>query len=227
MGIMKNLGRPELKYKYRRVFSLSLILSLVLMITAFKFFPHIESEIIEYEVPQELFTVENIQQTIQNRPPPPPPDKPVMIIEAAIFDDIQDIELGDTEIGFNDDLSAPPPLPQKKQVTYTEEIEPVYFVAVEEMPYPIGGVSEIQRRIVYPELAQRAGVEGKVYILAYVDREGRVTKTEVIKGIGGGCDEVAAEAVKKTSFSPGKQRGKPVYVKVMIPIRFELNDKPS
>jgi protein TonB len=82
----------------------------------------------------------------------------------------------------------------------------------------------IQSKIKYPEIARRAGLEGTVYILAYLNEEGIVVKTEIAKGIGGGCDEEAEKAVKDTRFTPGKQRGKPVKVKVMIPVKFQLKD---
>ena len=83
-------------------------------------------------------------------------------------------------------MSAPPP-PPKEEIKVVEE-ESVYFVAVEEMPFPIGGVQAILNLVVYPEIARRAGIEGKVYVLAYVNEEGTVTKTEILKGVGGGCD---------------------------------------
>jgi len=94
------------------------------------------------------------------------------------------------------------------------------------MPYPIGGIQAIHDLIIYPEIAKRAGIEGKVYVLAYLNEEGIVIKTEIIKGIGCGCDEAAENAVRQTMFTPGKQRGKPVNVKVMIPIVFRLKDRP-
>jgi protein TonB len=103
-----------------------------------------------------------------------------------------------------------------------KEEAPTFFVAVEEMPEPIGGISAIQEKIVYPEIAKRAGVEGKVYILAFVDENGDVKKAQVIKGIGAGCDEAALDAVLKTKFKPGKQRGKAVNVQVSIPVVFKL-----
>jgi protein TonB len=89
------------------------------------------------------------------------------------------------------------------------------------MPEPIGGIAAIQEKIVYPELARRSGVQGKVYIRAYVNESGIVTKTEVIKGIGMGCDEAAANAVLKTKFKPGMQRGKTVKVQITVPITFK------
>jgi len=226
MSLMKVIGKPEVRYRYKVVFKVSIILSLLIMILAFKYFPEVEKESINFESPQELFTVEDIQQTKQDYRPLPPPEKPSLVIEAALLSEIQDIELSNTEINFDEEMSAPPPSPRLGQIKTIIEEESIYFVAVEEMPHPIGGISAIQQHIIYPEIAKRAGVEGKVFILAYVDEEGVVTKAEVLKGIGGGCDEAAVKAVLQTKFSPGKQRGKPVKVKVMIPIRFELSENP-
>ena len=214
-----NLKNPiaDLKAKYRIVLEICIIISLALAIVAFKYFPHIEKGDVVIEGPQELFTVEDIQQTKQeNRPPPPP--KPPIPIEAPSDDVLEDIEIEDTEIDFNANMEAPPPPPKEKKV----EEEPTYFVAVEEMPEPIGGIRGIQQKIIYPEIAKRAGVEGKVYVLAFVDEKGNVTKAQIIKGIGAGCDEAALDAVLKTKFKPGKQRGKPVRVQVSIPIIFKL-----
>ncbi len=98
----------------------------------------------------------------------------------------------------------------------------VYFVSVEEMPEPIGGMYTIQSKIKYPEKAKQEGVQGKVYIVAYIDENGDVTDTKIIKGIGAGCDEAAIDAIKQTKFTPGKQRGKPVKTQVSIPIVFKL-----
>jgi protein TonB len=207
----------DLRAKYGKAFEISLIVALALMIVAFKFFPDVSSEGAKLEGTQELFTVEDIQQTKQeNRPPPPP--KPPIPIEAPSDDVLEDIEIGDTEIDFEEELEAPPPPKEEKKV----EEEPTYFVAVEEMPEPIGGIKAIQEKIIYPEIAKRAGVEGKVYILAFVDESGTVTKAQVLKGIGAGCDEAALNAVLKTKFKPGKQRGKPVKVQVSIPVIFKL-----
>ncbi len=217
MAIVKT-KKADLMAKYKRVFELSLVAALALLIVAFKFFPDLQGKDVVSEGPQELFQVEQIEQTKQeNRPPPPP--KPPIPIEAPSSDVLEDIEIGDTEIDINEQMEAPPPPKEDKKVV---EEEPVYFVAVEEMPEPIGGISEIQKKIVYPEIAKRAGVEGKVYVLAFVDESGTVTDAKIIKGIGAGCDEAALDAVKKTKFKPGKQRGKAVRVQVSIPVVFKL-----
>ncbi|SRR5690606_1377610 len=217
MALKKN-PKADLRRLYKRIFEVSLIASLVFLIIAFKFFPDIETKEAIVEGPQELFNVEDIQQTKQeNRPPPPP--KPPIPIEAPSDDVLEDIEIGDTEIDLSEQMEAPPPPPKEEKKV---EEEPQYFVAVEEMPEPIGGIQAIQSKIVYPEIAKRAGVEGKVYVLAFVNEQGDVTKVEIIRGLGAGLDEAALNAVKQTKFKPGKQRGKPVKVQVSIPIVFKL-----
>ena len=214
---LKKYPQADLRAKYKKVFEICIIISLTLMIVAFKFFPQLKKAQGITEGPQELFNVEDIQQTKQeNRPPPPP--KPPIPIEAPSDDVLEDIDIADTEIDLTERIEAPPPPIEDKKI----EEEPTYFVAVEEMPEPIGGISAIQSKIVYPEIAKRAGVEGKVYILAFVDENGNVTKTQVLKGLGAGCDEAALKAVQQTKFKPGKQRGKPVKVQVSIPIVFKL-----
>lgn len=216
MALIKN-PKADLRRSYKKIFELSLIIALAVLIVAFKFFPHLETKVAMSEGPQELFKVEDVQQTKQeNRPPPPP--KPPIPIEAPSEDVLEDIEIGETELNMNETVEAPPPPKVEKKV----EEEPQYFVAVEEMPEPIGGIQAIQSKIVYPEIAKRAGIEGKVYVLAFVDETGAVTKAEIIKGLGAGLDDAALNAVKATKFKPGKQRGKPVKVQVSIPIVFKL-----
>lgn len=97
-----------------------------------------------------------------------------------------------------------------------------FFLAVEEMPQIIGGIGSIQERLRYPELARRAGVEGVVYVFAFIDEEGEVVRTEVVNDPGAGLGEAAAAAVALAKFKPGKQRGQPVPVRVSIPIHFRL-----
>ena len=162
--------------------------------------------------------VEQVKEKKSQKPDLPPPQTPDFIDAPLVIEVTED----NSEVDV-DHLTTSIP---EKQSPPKEEIivyeEPVYFVAVEEMPEPIGGISRIQEKIVYPELAKRAGIEGKVLVLAFVDESGNVTKAEVIKGIGLGCNEAAINAILQTKFKPGIQRGKPVKVRVTIPVTFKL-----
>ncbi len=97
-----------------------------------------------------------------------------------------------------------------------------YLVAAEEMPQPVGGIVAIQEKLRYPEIAKRAGIQGRVFVKAFISEKGVVDSTELIKGIGGGCDEAAMEAIKNTKFIPGVMSGKPVKTVVSIPLLFKL-----
>jgi protein TonB len=171
----------------------------------------------EYEIPPEM--IETRIETESQKPVIPPLPKTPDFIEAPLI--VEEVKSNEKKEAVLLESTTP-----GKQLPPTEEKvveeEPVYFVAVEEMPEPIGGISEIQKNIVYPEIAKRAGLEGKVLVRAFVNESGNVTKTEVIKGIGLGCDEAAINAIVQTKFKPGKQRGKPVKVQVTIPVTFKL-----
>jgi periplasmic protein TonB len=97
-----------------------------------------------------------------------------------------------------------------------------FAAVVENMPGPIGGMYAIQEKIRYPEIAKLSGIQGRVIIQAFIDESGSVVQAKVLNGIGGGCDEMAIDAVKQTKFNPGMQNGKPVKVQVTIPILFKL-----
>lgn len=88
---------------------------------------------------------------------------------------------------------------------------------------PIGGLDAVQRLIAYPEHARLYGLEGSVLVTATVDREGNVLKTEIVRGIGLGCDEAAEEAVKKVRFLPGINKEVPVHSQVTFRVEFRLS----
>jgi protein TonB len=209
--------QADVRAKLRRYYEISLIISLVIVTAAFAFFPELEKEDVVLDQTQEIVNVQDIDNTRQeNRPPPPP--RPPIPIEAPNSDAIEDIDIT-SEIDIEQQMTAPSAPPAKKEV----QEEEVYFEVVEDPPTIVGGLDAVKKHLVYPDLAIRAGVEGTVIVLAFVNKEGVVTGTQVVRGIGGGCDEAAMEAVKKVRFNPGMQRGKPVNVKVSVPVKFRLN----
>ena len=98
-----------------------------------------------------------------------------------------------------------------------------YLAEIDEMPKPIGGIKALAAKVVYPKNAKDDGVQGRVFVKAYINEKGIVVKTKILRGIGSGCDEAAVNAISATRFTPGKHKGKPVKVQVSIPILFKLN----
>ncbi len=97
-----------------------------------------------------------------------------------------------------------------------------FVVAAEKMPSIVGGIKSLAKKIVYPDEAKKSGVEGRVFIKAYIDEKGNVVKSEVLKGIGHGCDKSALNAVSKLHFVPAENHGKKVKAQVVIPVMFRL-----
>jgi protein TonB len=75
---------------------------------------------------------------------------------------------------------------------------------------------------IYPEEAQRAGLEGLVVLRATIDERGRVGDLQVLRGLGRGLDEAAVAAVRRWRFRPATRDGKPVKVVYVLSVYFRL-----
>lgn len=105
-----------------------------------------------------------------------------------------------------------------------EKNEDDVFVVVEKMPQLIGGLASIQSKVNYPEMAKRAGIEGRVTVQFIVNENGDVEDPKIIRGVGGGADEEALRVIKEAKFTAGVQRGRIVRVQYTLPIIFKLSD---
>lgn len=84
----------------------------------------------------------------------------------------------------------------------------------------------IRKNLKYPTEARRQNVEGKVFLEFVIDADGSVINVKVIKGIGFGCDVEAVRVLKNSpQWIAGQTKGKPVKVKMNIPIVFDLGRK--
>jgi protein TonB len=206
----------DLRSKYPTYIKISVVLSLLFVIIAFKLAPSNPKSTVLNSTAQDIIKVEDITQTTQTTKPPDLP-KP-LIPKIAISDDIQDIVFDDVSIDYKEKLTKPPEREKEKTIEDENQI----FVAVEDSPKPVGGMVSIIKKLYYPELARRAGIEGRVIVDAIINKEGDVINAHVLQSLFPSLDEVALNAVKETKFIPGKQRGKPVNVEMKIPIQFRL-----
>ena len=91
---------------------------------------------------------------------------------------------------------------EQKQEMNIDDGPPPDFVAVEKEPVPIKSPQPK-----YPDIAQRSGMEGTVYLKLWVDKEGKVKKAVVLKSDGEVFNEPAIEAGKQWLFTPAQQQG--------------------
>ncbi|MCY4159836.1 MAG: energy transducer TonB [Bacteroidetes bacterium] len=219
---LRKTPAADLKRTYGFFVQVGMIASLLLLILAFN--ANMErGDTMEIEqVEQEVVQMEEILQTkqIQKPPPPPRPPVPVEVPNDEILED-DDLDL-DASLDLDAPINVPPPPPPPDE---EEEVdEPEIFEIVEQMPELIGGIASLQAKAKYPEIARKANVEGRVFLSFVVDENGDVKDPEVVRGIGGGCDEEAIRILTEhAKFIPGRQRGRPVSVKYHLSINFRLH----
>jgi TonB family protein len=78
----------------------------------------------------------------------------------------------------------------------------------------------------YPDTARKHKIQGRVIIKFIVNEDGSISDCQVMRGIGGGCDDEALRVVRSfPRWKPGLQDGKPVKVYFTLPIVFKLDEK--
>lgn len=100
--------------------------------------------------------------------------------------------------------------------------EPEVFEVVDTPPQLIGGLRALSRRVIYPEGARRAGIEGNVLVQFIVDTDGRVRDAFIFDTDHPALNDAALVAVRGSRFSPGLQDGVAVRVRFTVPITFRL-----
>ena len=159
------------------------------------------------------------------KPPPPPEAPPEAPEEIEIKENEEElkkeVEVDDAETDQDDMI----------EIEEEEFAEP--FISVEQMPL-LGDCEDeectqnaimkfIARNFKYPEIAKANGVEGRVILEFVVEKNGKVGRVKILKGLDKHVDKAAIEVVEKLPvFSPGKQIGKAVPVKYTVPIKCTL-----
>ena len=179
----------------------------------------------------------------QNQPPPPPPPafKPPAAPDVGEVKKVKDEEaprqktfadqdlikkatakgaagegdttgLSDPNIGFAGAGSGP-------VEPVDDGGDPPDFVAVEKDPEFVNRV-----QAAYPDMARKAGIEGKVIVKVLVGKNGKPEKAQIIKNPGTDIfDESVINAVMNSTYTPAIQNGRPVKVWLMVPFSFKLN----
>ncbi len=215
--------KKDLRSKSGLFFQIGLLVAMGLVVSAFEFRAFDDYEPLSADnfgvVEDELIPITEI------KPPPPPPPKVVIKNPRLVEVDDPTVDIPEVEIVIDpiDILTIPEP-----EIEEDESIPDEPFVIVEKMPEPEGGIDAfykfINKKLRYPKQAKRMGIEGTVFLEFVVDENGDMTQIKIAKGIGVGCDkEVLRVFENPPKWKPGKQRGVPVKVRKIIPIKFTLN----
>lgn len=237
-------------------FRLGLVITLAIVIGAFNWTNYEKIvEIPEYALDMDVELEIEPPRTQEPPPPPPPPPPPVIeeIPEGIEIEDMEEMDFVDQSVEAETAIDIPPPVVTKEDAPPPPpppppppepEVEEIFRV-VEQMPrFPgcedLTASNEekkacadkkmlefIYTHIRYPAIARDNGIEGTVVVQFVVDKDGRVSESQVIRDVGGGCGDEAARIVKLMNempdkWTPGMQRGIPVRVMFTLPVKFKL-----
>lgn len=211
----------------RLFFAIGLALALLLAVAAFEWRFYDDGPMVELNglSPDQFEDLIEIPPTDQPPPPPPQQTRQVTITEIDDEIELEEIELH-LDVEVTEEMRISDPVPVAMDELPEEEAEEI-FVIVENRPEPVGGMQAFYKylgdNLKYPTAARNLGISGRVYVQFVVEKDGSITNIEVAKGIGGGCDEEAVRVLSAAPpWIPGKQRGKPVKVRMTIPVYFSL-----
>ncbi|AWW29396.1 energy transducer TonB [Echinicola strongylocentroti] len=222
----KKTQKADLRSKHGLFLNIGLLISTGLALAAFEFKSHSTVTVQDYELRSDPFEdILDVPITTHQVPEPPKVEQPEINevpndkeIEEE-FEPLLNIEFPQEPVIHSPVLPTAPPIEDK-----AEEI--VDFA--EKMPAPPGGMkgwnNYLSKNLKYPRQAVRQGIEGTVFLAFVVNKDGSIQDVEILRGVGGGCSEEAIRVLKNApDWKPGLQRGRPVRVKMRLPIKFKLN----
>ena len=220
----KKTEKADLEKKSFMFFSLGLIVSLLLAITAFTY--RVYDDTSAKDLSKNSANNDEILEVppTQQLPPPPPKIQQPQIIEVPDEKKIEE----EIDINMDTEVTEETKVEEIKIAQEEEKEDPdQIFLVVEETAAPTGGMPAfydfVSKKLKYPAQARRMGIEGKVFVEFVIERDGTITDVKAIKGIGAGCDEEAVRVLQSApKWKPGKQRGKPVRQRMVLPIAFKL-----
>ncbi len=204
----------DLRRAYNKVFGICTAITFIFHTIVAVLFPTFEASASNRQKKQIIIETVDIPETQQIKRPPPPP-RPAVPLETESDEVPDDVTIESTDLDFDDAMVDMPPPPPPGEDEEEEEI--LEFYMVEQKPELVHQVAPV-----YPEIARKAGLTGKVFLKFLVDKTGRVSNVTVLKG-----QEIfrqaAIDAILQFRFKPAQQNDKPVSVWMTQPISFRLN----
>lgn len=142
---------------------------------------------------------------------------------------------GDYKTSIDGERLAPPPPPTKEGVPANGKTPPPppppvkngeeeVFYIVEDMPHYPDGYYAMQDYFskMQQKISQAKGITGKAKVLFTINAKGKVSDIKVVEQDNDGAAEGAVALVSgMPDWKPGKQRGKAVPVKYLLPVEFK------
>jgi len=202
-------ARVEVRERHTTFLAAGFILAALLHAVMFAFWPDYVPSV--YRLPEvtipEWVDIEPERVIPQAPKETEPPEVPVQI---AASDDVDDnVTMPRTLVDYADFLNRPITPPAEHDIFRAFDTPPELLASAEP---------------VYPELARRAEVEGRVTVLVTIDEGGRVIDAEIASSEAAVFNDAALEAAYRFLFTPALQRDIPVKAKIALRFHFSLTD---
>lgn len=118
---------------------------------------------------------------------------------------------------------------QKMCQNISESIQ-VFEIIEKPAEFP-GGIDSLflylSKNVQYPKFARENDIQGTVFVTFVVEKDGRISNIEILRGIGGGCDEEVVRVIQNMPrWIPGTMQNEYVRQQISLPVKFTL-DKPT
>lgn len=97
------------------------------------------------------------------------------------------------------------------------------FIVVDQEPVATN-YEEIRERIGYPQIAQDAGIEGKVVARTLVDESGNYVRHKIVSSVHPILNTAVEREIENLTFSPALQGDRPINFWVNITFEFEVEE---
>ncbi|MEP2026376.1 MAG: TonB family protein [Reichenbachiella sp.] len=113
-------------------------------------------------------------------------------------------------------------------MSFLEDGTQITYNQLSIQPEPAKGLAGfykyISKNLKYPKSARKNDTQGIVFVQFGINKQGQVVNTKILKGLSADCDAVAIEVIKNSpNWKPGMLRGRPVNVRMILPITFKLS----
>lgn len=156
---------------------------------------------------------------------PKPTEKEVVEEEIPTIEELKTQEIASETNAGDGDLVFEEPV--EEVIAEPAEDPNKVWLVVEQAPEFPGGMASMMKFLrdntKYPAQARRMGTEGSVYVSFVIDSDGRIADVQTIKGISADLDKEAMRVISSMPpWKPGKQNGKAVRVRFVLPVKFQL-----
>jgi protein TonB len=225
----KKSNKANLEKQKKLFFEIGMLVTLGLVLIAFEWgVKPSENKVPEVpsgnDTPREIIPMTHQdEQEKHPEPPPPQPEKINIVIDKVEIDD--PAVFGSTEVDPNESVDVDNFRDNTKD---KPESNTPYYKVQKKPQFNHGGQTNFRQYIAnhleFPEIAKEHGISGTIYVQFIINKQGKLIKPKIIRGVDPVLDKAVMEVLKNSpDWEPGMQNNRKVDVKYTIPVIFKLN----